>query len=944
MQRFDGSTFRAADSRFGEQTAHRLSYNIVVHRGFLAFCLAALWLFFAFRPHRAWAEDNLLLNGDLTKGTSNTPDHWRSEGWLTGSDVTTYSWNHGAGGSELEISSSKPNDSRWVQSLHLGPGWYHFTALIRTEEVGQANTGATLSVLEDGIISQQLYGTTNWQTVGFFLKVGLSDADVIMACRLGGYASLNTGRAFCRDLRGVKVEVPGSSEDPRYDLDIIRGGSTPSATSDNTADNTAQVMTLQLLAALILIALLVSRKIPKEGMSRLRRIAQLSLPLETPSPPTDSTRRRIEVTLFMVTVLTFAYFYQASDHSTASRFDLIRALLERHTLWIEGYAGYNTADIIQLHSHIYSNKAPGGAFTGIVPWAVVTTILRMFLSPDGGLYWALVTHITTVITIGLPVALLTVLVYRLALYLGAGNRRGVAMALTLAFGTIMFPYATEFTAEPIAAFCILTAFYLLACSAGKAGVGRSLCAGLLAGWSVLCDYPTFVLAVGVGVYALWKLRELQRIVAFAAGALAVALLLAIYNQAAFGNPLFLSYEAYMLPGSDRFKEQAIGFAGVTYPRLPILWDVLFGAQRGLFFCNPVLLLLIPGLAWFWRRGSHRAECILITYSIVSFLLFNGSYGESIIYWGGGTATGPRHLLSAVPFMVLTLAFLPESLNYVFVALALLSAFLMLMATAVEPHLPYEYDNPLRDFVWPAYLRGDLAYNKSAYFGGPPIAGDSVAFNLGKLAGLPGALQLWPLAAIWLGGVGELLSALGLWQKAAGRRRAVVAAGLAIGAVFVPPVIGSALLRPKLDELHGLLGRYYEGLRPGGFPPHIERVDKQIDFQNIIQLGALPSPSSVVWTGKLFAPVTGLYRFSIIVDDNGWLRIDGHWVIADSGEVAKFRDEGNIQLTSGLHSIEVGERNIWGGAAMTLKWQPPSGAEEAVPSRFLIPDRPDHRPD
>ena len=251
---------------------------------------------------------------------------------------------------------------------------------------------------------------------------------------------------------------------------------------------------------------------------------------------------------------------------------------------------------------------------------------------------------------------------------------------------------------------------------------------------------------------MWKLRDWSKIGLFSAGAGAIALLLAGYDYLAFANPLFLSYEAYMLPGSDRFAAQKVGFAGVTYPHLTILWNVLLGAQRGLFFCNPVLLLMIPGLYYLWRQRTRRAEFLAIATAIVGFILLNGSYGDSVVYWGGGTATGPRHMISVLPFVVLAMVALPEGFDYLFAVLALISLWLMLMATAVEQHLPYEYANPLRDFLWPAYLRGDLAYNKSTYFGGPPIVGDAVAFNLGKLIGLPGAVQLLPLLDVWLIGV------------------------------------------------------------------------------------------------------------------------------------------------------------------------------------------------
>jgi hypothetical protein len=142
----------------------------------------------------------------------------------------------------------------------------------------------------------------------------------------------------------------------------------------------------------------------------------------------------------------------------------------------------------------------------------------------------------------------------------------------------------------------------------------------------------------------------------------------------------------------------------------------------------------------------------------------------------------------------------------------------------------------------------------------------------------------------------------------------------------------------------LLGCYYKELRPGKDAlPHIRRIDNQISFATIAELGALPSPSSVVWRGSLLAPVNGMYRFLIRVDDLGWLRIDGETIIADPGNVTKTDDSGAIELSAGEHSIEVGERNIWGGASMYLNWQLPGGQERTIPSQFLIPDRTDCRP-
>jgi hypothetical protein len=166
---------------------------------------------------------NLVRNGDLSAGSGDSPDDWQAG--PAPPDATTFLWQHGGVWSgALEISNVKPSDSHWIQNLHLGAGWYHFSASVRAEGVGKVNCGANLCLLEDGIISPALNGTTDWQTVGFYLRIGESGADVRLACRLGGYSSPNTGKAFCRDIRGVRIPAePPPDTTPRFDLDVING-------------------------------------------------------------------------------------------------------------------------------------------------------------------------------------------------------------------------------------------------------------------------------------------------------------------------------------------------------------------------------------------------------------------------------------------------------------------------------------------------------------------------------------------------------------------------------------------------------------------------------------------------------------------------------------------------------------------------------------------------
>ena len=655
---------------------------------------------------------------------------------------------------------------------------------------------------------------------------------------------------------------------------------------------------------------------------------------------TDAQRsRRIEWTLFFLPFISYAYFYQAADQSTAARFDLMRSILERRSLWIDGFAGYNTADIINFSGHIYSVKAPGTSIVAMIPWAAMRLWLLPLLANHEDLYWALTTYLTIVLTTGLLISILCVVMYRFARFLGASEGRGAALALILGFGTIAFPYATEMTGEPFAAAFAFIAFYLIATFTPDQRWPRALAAGLLAGLAVLNDYPALLLAAAVGFYMLYRVRRLDCIAGFSAGAALAAALMFAYNWGAFGSPLFFSYQAFKLPGNTQFPEQAKGFVGLTYPKLRNLWNILIDPQRGLFVCNPVLLLAIPGLGYFFRRSVFRAELIVTIVAVAGMILFNASYGESIVSWGGGTATGPRQIVAAVPFMVLTFAFLPRSWNWLIGALAAVSVFIMLAATATNPHFPYEYNNPVRDFAMQQFLRGDFATNRDAYFGGGMIVGDSTAFNLGKLAGLPGPLQLWPLAFLWIGGAFELADTLQLFSTRSRARLGDAALALGIGTIFLASSVGRIRQPFDLSARHGLLGRYFVGPQAGFTAPHLVRIDPEIDFDSVAELGAMPFPSVAQWTGELIAPRTGIYRFSIDADDAGWLSLDGRVVIPDPGQVNRPHATGLTYLIAGRHRIVVAERNLAGDASIQLYWQVPGDQPELVPSTALIPDSP-----
>jgi hypothetical protein len=181
-------------------------------------------------PHRAAADEekNLLLNGDFATGSEDQPDSWRTEAWINNPDAFQAHWHtYTDKPGELEVDNLQANDARWMQPHTLAPGWYRLSVDVRTEDVGAKESGATISVMEDGIMSPDIHGTTDWQRVTLYLKVGGKGADIDVALRVGGFGSLNTGRAFFRNASLVKIDAPPPSATPTYDLQAIRQQGAP---------------------------------------------------------------------------------------------------------------------------------------------------------------------------------------------------------------------------------------------------------------------------------------------------------------------------------------------------------------------------------------------------------------------------------------------------------------------------------------------------------------------------------------------------------------------------------------------------------------------------------------------------------------------------------------------------------------------------------------------
>ncbi|HEY5036099.1 MAG TPA: hypothetical protein VII74_03095, partial [Chthoniobacterales bacterium] len=314
---------------------------------------------------------------------------------------------------------------------------------------------------------------------------------------------------------------------------------------------------------------------------------------------------RLRLWLFFFLLGSFAWFFHTGQDNENARFDQIRAVVEEGSWNIDRFAG-NTADVIKIDGHKLPNKAPGTTFLGLPPWVFFRVLLSALPVPDL-VQLQFVIYLVVLSTVGFFSALTGCALFTFLQRLGLSPPAALLFAVLYSLGTIAFPFSTVFFGHQLAASFLFIGFYLLWKNRGEnANYLEVVFAGLLLGFAPVLEYPAALGTVIIGVYGLTSIRW-RAFWIFAAAGIAAASLLLMYNWSAFHRPFFLSYEAYNEPGSA-FPGHRQGFAGVSWPRWSVLWQITFGRWRGLFYVNLWLVLIVPALVTL-RQAAWRRELI-----------------------------------------------------------------------------------------------------------------------------------------------------------------------------------------------------------------------------------------------------------------------------------------------------------------------------------------------
>ena len=204
--------------------------------------LILLTVFFMLSCSQAFAEEaNLVINGGFEEELSGQASFWSKYDWEKDANKKNASefrldyTEKYSGNASGCIISTEPNDARYKQVVKSEKNtYYRLSCRVKTENVGAGNKGANISV--EGIIdtSRDIKGTSNgWEQVELYGKTGDTQETFVVTLGLGGYGSLNTGKAWFDDVVVEKLDGPpaGRSAVNFYRADPGNAGNAGSNTS-----------------------------------------------------------------------------------------------------------------------------------------------------------------------------------------------------------------------------------------------------------------------------------------------------------------------------------------------------------------------------------------------------------------------------------------------------------------------------------------------------------------------------------------------------------------------------------------------------------------------------------------------------------------------------------------------------------------------------------------
>ncbi|TXD40687.1 hypothetical protein FRC96_05425 [Lujinxingia vulgaris] len=477
---------------------------------------------------------------------------------------------------------------------------------------------------------------------------------------------------------------------------------------------------------------------------------------KSPTTPPASTSDRRPWIMIALVLLCMGYawlFLDVSAPNERTRIYLTWAMLHEGTLAIdvpmERFG--RVFDLAAFEGQHFTDKAPGLSFLALPVYAIA----MLFGAGDWEFESLLMLFRLGVM---LPLAALGMVALRgilQRLQVSPGSIELATVAWML--GSAAFHYAGAFFGHHAVAVALLVALWQLEILQGggtESGVSKpgggmlAFGAGLAAGVAGLIEFQAGVACLLLSAYVVFepRLRRWPIWLGFGLGALGPLILLLVYNNAAFGGPLELSYHHLVNDHLNDLHTQGVG--GVTLPKWEYFSGIALSMHRGLLPSSPWVLLAIPGAVALFRR--RPALSLLLSATALAYLAVVSSANMWFAGWGFGPrllvpSLGAWAILSAVGFAVCRRHVGGRILTLTLVAWGVIYCQLV---AATMPELPPKFKNPLPDIVVPLLREGFMSENVLSLSLGTASMWTMFPIFIALLAAMLMAARCWQQELVW----------------------------------------------------------------------------------------------------------------------------------------------------------------------------------------------------
>jgi len=224
--------------------------------------------------------------------------------------------------------------------------------------------------------------------------------------------------------------------------------------------------------------------------------------------------------------------------------------------------------------------------------------------------------------------------------LSSDTRQAALTALTVGFGTLLWPYAKFGFSAPLATLCILFGTYGIWTGIRDNRPAMLALGGAGLGGALLVKHELALVCLPVAIWILiesdydWRF-VISRGLVSGVPVVAAGLLTLYYNYVRFGNALDTGY---LRDDTLALGSFWAGFAGL-----------LFSPGRSVFIYSPALIAGVATLATF-RRRDRSTMWLLVGEFVIVFVFYS-----SLVNWDAERSYGPRYLLPVIPLLILPLA-------------------------------------------------------------------------------------------------------------------------------------------------------------------------------------------------------------------------------------------------------------------------------------------------